>query len=185
MVLETLASLVGAALAGAAGKQTAERILHSIRNRVPIARDISAEIEQRSTFGERLSDRVAKVGGSWAFVSGFCVVLAIWACLNLIILPKALRFDPYPFIFLNLLLSMLAAIQAPIIMMSQNRQSAIDRIESRHDFEVNLKAELEIMALHEKLERLHQEHGEQLALLVGLLTPPANPDRNVGLAQGA
>lgn len=89
--------------------------------------------------------------------------------MNLLLLPPADRFDPYPFIFLNLLLSMLAAIQAPIIMMSQNGQSAKDRIESRHDFEVNLKAELEILALHEKLDRLHVEHGGQLAALRALL----------------
>ena len=84
-------------------------------------------------------------------------------------LPEADRLDPYPFIFLNLLLSMLAAIQAPIIMMSQNRQAAKDRIEARHDFEVNLKAELEILALHEKLDRLHADHGAAADALLELL----------------
>ncbi len=176
MVFETLASMVSAALAGVAGKATAERVMVSIKSRLPIARDIAAEIDKRSTFGDRLSDRVAQVGGSWAFVIGFGVFLALWACLNLIVLPQHFRFDPYPFIFLNLLLSMLAAIQAPIIMMSQNRQSAVDRMESRHDFEVNLKAELEIMALHEKLDKLHEEHGAQLAALVRLLTQSAQPE---------
>lgn len=151
----------------------AERVLQAIQNRMPTARDTAHEVEGSATLGDRLADRVAKIGGSWGFVSGFGLFLVAWAILNIVALPAADQFDPYPFIFLNLLLSMLAAIQAPIIMMSQNRQSSKDRIESRYDYEVNLRAELEIVALHEKLDRLHQEHGEQLAALRQLLESPA------------
>lgn len=102
--------------------------------------------------GERLADSVAEFGGSWAFIIGFAAVLALWAILNTAILVRP--FDPYPYIFLNLVLSTLAAIQAPIIMMSQNRMAAHDRVQARRDFEINLKAELEILALHEKLDQL-------------------------------
>lgn len=169
MVVETVLVAAGAALAGTAGKDAARRVFEVFRNRSVIVRDIDQEIERESSFGDRMADRVAKVGGSWGFVIGFFAFLLVWAGLNLLLLPHADRFDPYPFIFLNLLLSMLAAIQAPIIMMSQNRQSAKDRIEARHDFEVNLKAELEILTLHEKLDRLHIEHGAELAALRRLL----------------
>jgi len=130
-------------------------VLRSFEARRPISRD-AAEIEEAEAgFGDRLSDRVAAVGGSWAFIVGFGVVLAAWMLLNTGVLAHwHLSFDPYPYIFLNLMLSMLAAIQAPIIMMSQNRQSDKDRVAARHDYEVNLRAELEIMRLHEKLDAL-------------------------------
>jgi uncharacterized membrane protein len=169
MVLETVLALAGAALAGSAGKDTLERVFRAVRGRTPIARDVRAELDRGASLGARLADRVAEIGGSWGFVLSFLTCLAIWALLNAWMLPRGERFDPYPFIFLNLLLSMLAAIQAPIIMMSQNRQAAKDRIEAQHDFEVNLKAELEILALHEKLDRVHEEHGAQLAALRALL----------------
>lgn len=171
-MFEKMRGLAGAAIAGMAGKGPAERVLHAIRDRTPIARDIAQEVQSGATFGERMADRVAKIGGSWGFVCGFGIFLAAWAFLNLLALPAADQFDPYPFIFLNLLLSMLAAIQAPIIMMSQNRQASKDRIESRYDYEVNLKAELEIIELHKKLDRLHDEHGAQLAALRALLEAP-------------
>lgn len=164
-VLETAAD----SLAGATGQGAVDRVFGAFEQRGVISRDLAHQAERESKFGDRLSDRVAEIGGSWGFVSAFGLFLLFWAALNLLILPHADRFDPYPFIFLNLILSMLAAIQAPIIMMSQNRQSAKDRIEARHDFEVNLKAELEILTLHEKLDRLHQEHGAQLAALRALL----------------
>jgi uncharacterized membrane protein len=106
------------------------------------------------TFGQRLSDSVARWGGSWFFVSGFGLFLVGWALLNSWLLAYPERFDPYPYIFLNLILSMIAAIQAPIIMMSQNRQAAKDRIEAQLDYEVNLKAEIEIMALHDKVDEV-------------------------------
>lgn len=108
--------------------------------------------EEHLTFGERLADRVAAIGGSWGFISSFICALVAWASLNSWVLARP--FDPYPYIFLNLLLSMLAAIQAPIIMMSQNRQATTDRRQARRDFEINLKAELEILALHAKLDQL-------------------------------
>ncbi|GAM99827.1 acid-resistant locus arl7 [alpha proteobacterium U9-1i] len=169
MVIETVLALAGAVVAGSAGKDTIQRVFYAFRKREPISRDLTHDFENRSSFGERLADRVAEVGGSWAFVSSFFAFLVVWAALNILVLPQHERFDPYPFIFLNLLLSMLAAVQAPIIMMSQNRQAVKDRIEARHDFEVNLKAELEILSLHEKLDRLHAEHGAQLAGLRALL----------------
>ena len=157
------------ALAGEMGKGVADRVFSAFKQRTLVSRDLAHQAERESKFGDRLADRVADIGGSWGFVSAFGVFLLVWALLNLLVLPHANRFDPYPFIFLNLVLSMLAAIQAPIIMMSQNRQTAKDRIEARHDFEINLKAELEILTLHEKLDRLHQEHGAQLAALRALL----------------
>lgn len=165
MVVETILGLIGAALAGAAGKGASERVVQSITQRTAIARDVSAEMDREASFGDRMADRVAQIGGSWSFVIGFCVFLIAWAVLNLALLPARERFDPYPFIFLNLLLSMLAAIQAPIIMMSQNRQTEKDRAESRHDYEVNLKSELEIMTLHAKVDELRRENAEQFAEL--------------------
>ena len=108
-----------------------------------------------STRGERLADRVAAVGGSWAFIIFFGVVLFSWMIINSGALKSlGVQFDPYPFIFLNLMLSMLAAIQAPIIMMSQNRQAAKDRRAARVDFETNLRAELDIERLHFKIDAI-------------------------------
>lgn len=115
------------------------------------------------TFWDRLADKVAAVGGSWAFIGGFCACLALWIGLNLGLRPFHLSFDPYPFIFLNLILSTVAAIQAPVIMMSQNRQAAKDRLNAEHDYVVNLRAELEIMRLHAKLDALRQ--GEMVDIL--------------------
>lgn len=101
---------------------------------------------------------MAVFGGSWTFILLFGAVLLAWIALNSLILARIAKpFDPYPFIFLNLVLSALAALQAPVIMMSQNRQAARDRLDARHDYEVNLKAELEILAPHEKLDALCQE----------------------------
>ena len=108
------------------------------------------------TPGERLSDQVAAVGGSWAFIIGFGVVLAVWMAWNVGAKYIHADFDPYPFIFLNLMLSTLAAIQAPIIMMSQNRAAARDRKAAEHDYIVNLRAELEIMHLHDKIDAVRQ-----------------------------
>jgi uncharacterized membrane protein len=119
------------------------------------SRDVGDIVDEQATFGERLSDKVAAVGGSWKFIMVFAAVLLGWMLLNSQILGKlGTPFDPYPFIFLNLMLSTLAAIQAPIIMMSQNRQSAKDRIAAAHDYEVNLRAELEILRLHAKIDAL-------------------------------
>ena len=131
------------------------RVLARIRAQKPISRHAADVAEQRATAGDRLADRVAQVGGSWAFITAFGVVLVTWMLLNGGVLARwGLTFDPYPFIFLNLMLSTLAAIQAPVIMMSQNRQAAKDRVAAELDFEVNLRAELEIMRLHHKIDAL-------------------------------
>jgi uncharacterized membrane protein len=169
MAIETVLALVGGALMGSKRKEAVQGVFKAFRERSLIARDVGYEFDSEATFGKWLADRVAEIGGSWGFVVGFFVFLIVWTGLNTVVLTGTWRLDPYPFIFLNLLLSMLAAIQAPIIMMSQNRQSAKDRLEARHDFEVNLKAELEILALHEKLDRLHVEHSAQLSALLELL----------------
>jgi uncharacterized membrane protein len=145
------------------------------------------QLDDRATFGERVADQVARLGGSWTFIGLFLLFLLIWTAVNLL-LPASRAIDPYPFIFLNLLLSMVAALQAPIIMMSQNRQSAKDRQMAAHDYEVNLKAEIEIMALHEKMDALRSEQlasllarqQQQLDLLTELieragLSRPASP----------
>jgi uncharacterized membrane protein len=125
-------------------------------------RDPNILFAERLTMGERLADRVASVGGSWGFIIAFGLFLAAWAIVNMLLL-GARAFDPFPFIFLNLMLSMLAALQAPIIMMSQNRQAAKDRLEVRLDYETNLRAEAQIEGLHEKIELLQT----QIELLVG------------------
>lgn len=137
------------------------RVLSRIARRVHISRDIDAEFDKRLTVGERLADKVAEFGGSWTFIILFCLFLAAWAILNGLILIGG-GFDPYPFIFLNLILSMIAALQAPVIMMSQNRQAAKDRLAAAHDYEVNLKAELEIMALHDKLDQIRNDQISEL-----------------------
>jgi len=138
------------------------RMIEQIAARHAISRDVQAEFDARLTFGEHLSDRVAEVGGSWGFIIAFGVVMVVWTGLNSFVLGAGLVFDPYPYVFLNLLLSLLAAIQAPIIMMSQNRQSDKDRLAARHDYEVNLKAEIEIMALHDKVDQLRSQELSSL-----------------------
>ncbi len=137
------------------------RVLTRIAKRVHISRDVHAEFEDRRSFGERLADKVAEFGGSWIFITIFGLLLVAWVVLNSLILLRG-AFDPYPYIFLNFILSMLAAIQAPVIMMSQNRQAAKDRLAAAHDYEVNLKAELEIMGLHEKLDQLRTQQVTEL-----------------------
>jgi len=111
------------------------------------------------TFGQRLADQVAAFGGSWTFILLFFGVMTIWILMNV---AAGQAFDPYPFILLNLVLSMLAALQAPVIMMSQNRQAAKDRLDAQHDYEINLKAEMEIMALHTKMDELRQAQWDEL-----------------------
>jgi uncharacterized membrane protein len=118
--------------------------------------DAQEEAALHATWGQKLADRVAAVGGSWGFIVGFVVVLLSWMLVNSRILEDLglHPFDAYPYIFLNLMLSMLAAIQAPVIMMSQNRQSQKDRIAARHDYEVNLRTQLEIIRLQRRFDRL-------------------------------
>ncbi|HEX7885584.1 MAG TPA: DUF1003 domain-containing protein [Phenylobacterium sp.] len=115
------------------------------------------------TRGERIADRVAAVGGSWGFIIAFAAALAVWVAWNAFGKRVGLAFDPYPFIFLNLVLSTVAALQAPIIMMSQNRSAARDRSNAEHDYIVNLRAELEIMHLHDKVDALR--HREMLGII--------------------
>jgi uncharacterized membrane protein len=136
-------------------------VLDSLQKHELISADIEKESEGEWTLGERLADRVAAFGGSWWFLIIFAVFLCIWITINsLVLLWRPV--DPYPFILLNLLLSCLAAIQAPIIMMSQNRQEAKDRLRAQHDYQVNLKAELEIRQIHEKLDHLLSKQWERL-----------------------
>jgi uncharacterized membrane protein len=140
------------------------RVLAAMRARMPISRDAGHVADAEAMFGDRLADRVAAVGGSWAFIIGFGVVLLGWMVINTDVLGRmGIRFDPYPYIFLNLILSMLAAVQAPIIMMSQNRQAAKDRLAARLDYEVNLRAELEILRLHEKVDTVLALRLEELS----------------------
>lgn len=124
--------------------------------RLAVSRNINVEFQESKTFGERLADNVANVGGSWSFIIGFALFIFIWCTLNTVLLMTH-AFDPYPFIFLNLTLSMLAAVQAPVILMSQNRSAVHDRLVATHDYEVNLKAEIEIAALHEKLDQIRTQ----------------------------
>ena len=127
--------------------------LDSLISREPISQHAAEVADAQASFGERLADRVAQVGGSWAFIISFALVLLGWMMLNSGILPQfTTAFDPYPYIFLNLLLSTLAAVQAPVIMMSQNRKDDRDRLSASLDYEVNLRAELEIMQIHRKLD---------------------------------
>ena len=142
---------------------TAIRFLAGTFRRNPQIRDVNEVFEERLTFGERLADRVAAIGGSWTFIIGFGLFLFAWAVLNAVVLVRH-AFDPFPFIFLNLMLSMLAALQAPIIMMSQNRQASKDRLEARLDYETNLRSEAEIASLHDKIDLLLAMAGDQTIL---------------------
>lgn len=128
-----------------------KRILEIAHEKKLISTDTNAAFSKGSSYGQRLADGIARVGGSWAFIISFMLFLLAWVVINTIVLTSH-AFDPYPFIFLNLILSMLAAIQAPIIMMSQNRQAMRDRFDAEKDYEVNLKAELEVLSLHEKID---------------------------------
>jgi uncharacterized membrane protein len=143
------------------------RVLQSIVERSLISRDAMDVADEQATFGERLSDRVARVGGSWGFIIVFSLVLFGWMILNSEILGRWNdAFDPFPYIFLNLMLSTIAAIQAPVIMMSQNRQAAKDRLAASLDYQINLRAELEIMRLHEKLDQIRiHDLSEKVDLL--------------------
>src|SRR6266436_3961564 len=143
-----------------------QRVIHHYGQRRHISRDTNREFEKKLTFGQRLADKVATFGGSWMFILIFAAILLAWVLLNsFILVRRGDSFDPYPYILLNLFLSMLAAIQAPVILMSQSRQAAKDRVDAAHDYEVNLKAELEILSLHEKLDELSEKKWVELILL--------------------
>ena len=140
------------------------QVTESIARQDTIAENIEEDFAEARSLGERLSDHLAAFGGSWAFLIAFAIVLVGWMVLNLI-LGDNKAFDPYPFILLNLVLSCLAAIQAPIIMMSQKRQEAKDRLHALNDYRVNLKAELEIRHLHEKMDFLLKQQAQRLFAL--------------------
>jgi uncharacterized membrane protein len=132
--------------------------------RTQVSRNPNLEEEERLTFGQRIADRVASFGGSWTFIIIFGVILAVWVFINSAALFSK-HFDPYPYILLNLFLSMIASVQAPVIMMSQNRLSAKDRLKSDLDYEVNLKAELEVAHLHRKVDHIYERLEEHWARL--------------------
>lgn len=132
--------------------------------RTHVSRNVNIEQAERMTLGERVADRVAAFGGSWTFIGIFAAIMLVWVILNTAAL-FAHHFDPYPYILLNLFLSMIAAIQAPVIMMSQNRQAAKDRLQADQDYQVNMKAELEVAHLHRKLDHLYERLEEHWARL--------------------
>ncbi len=138
-----------------------KEVLDSIRHQDILSRNPDDEIQSDLTLGQMIADRIAAIGGSWRFIITFGITLFIWIAINSIVL-LARPFDPYPFILLNLVLSCLAAIQAPIIMMSQNRQEARDRLHAMRDYQVNLKAELEIRHLNQKIDHLMCHQWERL-----------------------
>lgn len=155
-------------------------------SRRQVARNVEREFNQTHGLGERLADKVARVGGSWTFLFWFGVVLVMWMLVNSFLLAKP--FDPYPFILLNLVLSCLAAVQAPIIMMSQNRQAAVDRLHAENDYQVNVKSELEILQVHEQLELLRagdwallvEMQNRQIEMLQRLLEQANRPQTQGG-----
>ena len=136
-------------------------VLESLQRHETLSSNVDAEFDKDLTFGDKMADRLATFGGSWKFLIIFGALLLVWIALNSIMLLKK-PFDPYPFILLNLILSCLAAVQAPVIMMSQNRQESKDRLRSQHDYRVNLKAELEIRQLHDKIDHLLSHQWERL-----------------------
>ncbi len=157
------ASYVESLLASEKGELTSleHEVIRSLQAHETISTRVESEFEQSWTLGERLADKIAAFGGSWAFLICFGGFLFLWIVVNSLVLFWR-PVDPYPFILLNLVLSCLAAVQAPIIMMSQNRQEAKDRLRSQHDYQVNLKAELEIRHLHEKIDHLLSSQWERL-----------------------
>lgn len=143
-----------------------QKVARHLTERKHISINPSQELDKKATFGEWAADKMAKFGGSWAFIFLFAATLILWVTLNSYILVNYNKaFDPYPYILLNLFLSMLASIQAPIILMSQNRQSVKDRLNAEYDYEVNLKAELEIMLLHEKIDLLREGQWSELLMI--------------------
>src|SRR5438552_7966026 len=138
-----------------------QEVIESLEQHEILSADIEKQFEKKLTFGERLSDRIAEFGGSWKFLITFGAVIVVWIGANAVLLATR-AFDPYPFILLNLVLSCLAAIQAPVIMMSQNRAESRDRLRAENDYKVNLKAELEIRHLHEKIDHMLRRQYNRL-----------------------
>jgi len=159
------------------------QVVESLRERELLSHELDVEIDRHLSIGQRLADRVAAFGGSWTFILIFMAVLAVWIGFNTWIL-RSRAFDPYPYILMNLVLSCIAALQAPVIMMSQNRTTTRDRVQARNDYQINLKAELEIRHLHEKMDHLlKQQHSRLLEIhqiqidLLTELQSPRRPDR--------
>ncbi|MGY3055297.1 putative membrane protein [Pedobacter sp. UYEF25] len=144
-------------------------VLNAVNNNSILVEDIQDELESKLTFGEKIADKVATFGGSWSFIILFFSFIIIWMVINIWWLTSR-SFDPFPFILLNLILSCLAAIQAPIIMMSQNRQEQKDRQRGEHDYKINLKAELEIKLLSEKMDHLLIHQNKKLLEIQELQT---------------
>lgn len=142
-------------------KELEENVNKNMEEQKFITRNINTEFEQHLTIGQRVADKVASFGGSWKFIIIFAVIIIVWITINSLAFMKG-SFDPFPFILLNLVLSCLAALQAPIIMMSQNRQSQKDRLQADHDYKTNLKAELEIRQLNWKIDQLMMRHWQSL-----------------------
>jgi len=138
-----------------------QEVIESLQQHELLTENIEEQFERKLTFGEHLSDKIAEFGGSWKFIITFGSVIVVWIVLNVLLLLNR-GFDPYPFILLNLILSCLAALQAPVIMMSQNRAEARDRLRAENDYKVNLKAELEIRHLHEKIDHLLRKQYNRL-----------------------
>jgi len=180
---------VEALLASERGELTSleREVVDALSRHETLAKDVEAEFERKRTVGEIAADRIATFGGSWLFLGMFAGLLLLWIVINVVAL-QAKPFDPYPFILLNLLLSMLAAIQAPVIMMSQNRQEAKDRLRAVHDYRVNLKAELEVRQLHEKVDHLLSRQWERLVEIqqvqIDLLDELSGRTRRTGPADG-
>jgi uncharacterized membrane protein len=154
--------------------------LERLRARGTVARNANVAFEEQQTFGQRVADRVAAFGGSWTFIGAFLLVMLVWMIWNT---ESRARFDPYPFILLNLVLSCIAALQAPVIMMSQNRQAAKDRLMATNDFEVNVRAEMELVRLHARFDELHERdwlalvemQHRQIELLESILRERGGP----------
>ena len=145
-----------------------QRVISTIASRRHVTKNVNRTVSEDETLGDRVADRVARFGGSWRFIIIFVSALLAWVALNIWMLSRyGKTFDVYPFILLNLMLSMIAALQAPVILMSQNRQARRDRIAAGLDYEINLKAELEIMALHDKLDALRIERLEDMVEMQG------------------
>lgn len=146
-----------------------KEVINAIAGNQLLSQNIEPEITEQLTFGDKVADSIAEFGGSWTFIGIFFLFLFVWMGINIFILVTK-PFDPYPFILLNLILSCIAAIQAPVIMMSQNRQEIKDRIRNEHDYKINLKAELEIKLLHEKIDHLLVHQNKHLLEIQELQT---------------
>ncbi|MFM7007215.1 MAG: DUF1003 domain-containing protein [Flavobacteriales bacterium] len=138
-----------------------QEVVEAVKNNVILSENIQEEVDEVQTLGQKVADKVAAFGGSWTFILSFFSFIVVWMLINVLFLASK-PFDPYPFILLNLILSCLAAIQAPIIMMSQNRQEQKDRLRGEHDYKINLKAELEIKLLNEKMDHLMAQQNKKL-----------------------